>query len=110
MYIFNHQSARRLYPLIFVCASFFFTTACIAEQRQDNDIAKQGDPQRWYQEKDTPEAYFATLKKEAYAVYQEAIVACKIVAASDKKQCIKEAKKQLVEDLAAAKNNTENFR
>ncbi|MBC3863376.1 hypothetical protein H8K32_14825 [Undibacterium jejuense] len=84
-----------------MCSSF-------AQQRRDNDIEQRGDPQRWYQEKNTPEAYFATLKKEAYAVYQESITDCKSVATMDKKQCTKDAKSQLQQDLADAKTTSDH--
>jgi len=93
--------------------SVFFFTVCstlmcssFAQQRFDNDIAQRGDPHRWYQEKNTSEGYLATLKKEAYAVYQASIKACNSIATIDKNQCMKEAKSQLQQDLLEAKTKS----
>jgi len=107
---FQLNSIKKILPYV------LFASACLcqmnlsqAQDRQDNHIEQRGDPQRWYQEKDTPEAYFATLKKEAYAVYQEAIAECKSVGSAEKKQCTKDAKTQLQQDLTDAKINSKNI-
>ncbi|MFZ6862691.1 hypothetical protein ACO0K7_08660 [Undibacterium sp. Ji67W] len=106
------QNARSNFVVTTLLFLTFNSVVCpsFAYERHDNDIEQRGDPQRWYQEKSTPQAYLATLKKEAYAVYQESILVCKNVATADRKQCSKDAKSQLQQDLANAKTTSEHSR
>ena len=65
-------------------------------------ISQPGDPVRWYQEEMTPMAYFKTLKKEAEAVYQLSVMDCKRMQGNQGRQCLRDAKDVLQQDIAAA--------
>src|SRR5450830_2103561 len=95
------RPTTRYLQLLFVLSGLM--SGASAQQRTDNDIERRGDPQRWYQEKNTSEAYLATLKKEANAVYQETIIECKKADMTEVKQCRKEAKNRRDQDLRDAK-------
>jgi hypothetical protein len=63
----------------------------------------QRDPTRWSQEDATPQARYATLKKEAAAAYRENTAQCKILPVTERKACMTEAKRLMQDDMARAK-------
>ncbi|MFZ6775040.1 hypothetical protein ACO0LB_20245 [Undibacterium sp. SXout7W] len=78
--------------------------------QQPNFNSQQHDPVRWHQEDFNPEAYFSTLRKEAYAVYQESLQECRHGYMRSRNPCIREAKAQLQSDLIEAENTSHTRR
>ena len=61
------------------------------------------EPERWTQEDVTLEQRFETARKETLAAHQEALNDCKELAASERADCISQAKAQLEHELAQLK-------
>lgn len=70
--------------------------------QQQREIAK-GDPPRWYREDSTPAAQLRTLQKEIGAALQESTLACKKRPASERGDCMKQARSTYQQDMANAK-------
>lgn len=68
---------------------------------QQQEIA-QGDPARWYKDDATAAEQLRTLRKEIGAALQEANVACKQGPASERAQCLKDARATYQQDMANA--------
>jgi uncharacterized glyoxalase superfamily metalloenzyme YdcJ len=79
-----------------------------AQDADQHNIQQAGDPQRWYQEQPTSEDYYKTLKKEAGAAYDEAVIACKRGAGANRAACMQEAHKTLAQDLIDAKAKSQH--
>ncbi|MBC3911327.1 MULTISPECIES: hypothetical protein [Undibacterium] len=94
---------QRLIAGIF-CALFSsgVLSPALAADVDPTTIAQRGDPERWYQEETTPMAYFKTLKKEAEAVHQLSVVACKQMDRTQQNQCLREARNTMQQDMADA--------
>ena len=58
------------------------------------------EPARWTQEDATPEAKYATARKEALAANQMALEECKTMSGEARTKCEAQAKLELVLDLA----------
>lgn len=58
------------------------------------------EPARWTQEDETPEAKYATARKEALAANQIALDECKMMTGDAKTKCEAQARLDLVLDLA----------
>jgi hypothetical protein len=71
-------------------------------QKQARELA-QGDPARWFRENPSMAARLRNLQKEIGAALQEAQVACKKLAASERAGCMKDARATYQQDMAGAR-------
>jgi len=78
-------------------------------QAAEEDMSK-GDPSRWYQADDSPEARYGNLQKEANAAYGEAVLACKGLRAKALRACRSDAQAARKDDMARAKRIREDYK
>lgn len=71
-------------------------------QQQKKEIA-HGDPSRWYNNDSTAADQLRTVRKEIAAALQEATLACKKQPATERSQCMKEARNTYQHDMVNAK-------
>lgn len=67
----------------------------------EEDVNK-ADPQRWYQEDNSPQDRLRNLNKETAAAYGEALKACRSLRGKQATACRKEAAQARAEDTARA--------
>lgn len=84
-------------------------TSCIndAKKHLQNDLAYARQSyirDRQLTENRSPEASFNRSRREAYAAYNEAVKGCKDLSGKDRGACVKDAKSNLRDDLAYARN------
>lgn len=72
---------------------------CIIGAAQ-GQMARSGDPARWYQDDRTPAAQTRTLQKEINAAYQQAQASCRHEHAAAQSGCLKEARANYRRDMA----------
>jgi len=94
----NRQKHLLLLPFFLATGFAFHLSASAAEE----DVSQQ-DPQRWYQGDDTAKLHHTNLMKEAHAAYAEALQECKPLKRAEAKTCRKEARDNMLNDLARAK-------
>ena len=74
-------------------------TPAATAQHQQQELAR-GEPARWLKEDTTEKAQIATKKKEIAAALNESLADCKRMAASERANCVKEARQAYKTDLA----------
>lgn len=67
----------------------------------EEDVSK-ADPQRWYQEDNSPRDRLRNLNQETAAAYAEALKACRSLRGKEAAACRKEAAQARAEDTARA--------
>lgn len=97
-----------------VCALSLATTAALAQQSSDANVAPatarqqaseiaRGDPARWYKEDVSEQERMRTMLKEIGAAYAEAKAACREAPVPERAACLKHADENWQQDMANAR-------
>ncbi len=87
-------------PLPALLAALAILSAGTAHAAEE-DVSK-ADPQRWYQEDNSPKGRLQNLNKETAAAYAEALQACKSMKGKEAAACRQQAAQARSEDAARA--------
>ena len=87
-------------PLPALLAAFAILSAGTVHAAEE-DVSK-ADPQRWYQEDNSPKGRLQNLNKETTAAYAEALQACKSMKGKDAAACRQQAAQARSQDAARA--------
>ena len=94
----NKLVATPLAALLLSCLA----SLALAQTAPPTGTPQAGDPARWYQADNTPQAQLRTLHKEIGAALSEAKKACHQEAAADRSACLKAAQETYRQDMANA--------
>lgn len=95
---------KKIRPLLLVAMPLLFVLGGINQSYAADTAASESRAEaRQMKEDTTPRARYNTSRKEANAAYSEAVKACNSMSGKGKTDCLKEARTNLRDDLAQAR-------